>query len=49
MTERFEKKKTERKEENAVNQHYCIKPTFPVRYKHVLMGENWGLTGANVY
>ena len=29
--------------------NYCIKPTLPVRYKHVLTGENRTLTGENVY
>ena len=29
--------------------HYCIKPTLPVRYKHVLTGGNQALTGENVY
>ena len=29
--------------------YYCIKPTLPVRYKHVLTGENRALTGENVY
>ena len=29
--------------------NYCIKPTLPVRYKHVLTGENRALTGENVY
>ena len=29
--------------------HYCIKPTIPVRYKHVLTGENRALKGKNVY
>ena len=29
--------------------YYCIKPTLPVRYKHVLTGGNWALTGENVY
>ena len=31
------------------NTNYCIKPTLPVRYKHVLTGENRALTGENVY
>ena len=31
------------------NINYCIKPTLPVRYKHVLTGENRALTGENVY
>ena len=28
--------------------YYCIKPTLPVRYKHVLTGGNRALTGENV-
>ena len=30
-------------------EHYWIKPTLPVRYRHVLTGENRALTGENVY
>ena len=29
--------------------YYCIKPTLPVLYKHVLTGGNGALTGENVY
>ena len=35
--------------EKKNKQYYCIKPTLPVRYKHVLTGENRALTGENVY
>ena len=29
--------------------YYCIKPTLPVRFKHILTGGNRALTGENVY
>ena len=32
-----------------VRNNYCIKPTLPVRYEHVLTGENRALTGENAY
>ena len=34
---------------SASTMNYCIKPTLPVRYKHILTGENRALTGENVY